>query len=85
VADPKYTHLDPVREDFLDFPTAWEIQDRALDRGPALEHHPRCSSVPGWHKLSGRGLLCDCQAVPDEWRRLVKVQQAARAAKESCG
>jgi hypothetical protein len=61
-----------VRTDFLDFPTAWAIQDRG-----GLEHHPRCSSVPGWSRLSGPGLLCDCGAVPKEWERLAAAQQAA--------
>lgn len=53
--------------DYADFPTAWAIQ---TDRGTALPHHERCSSVPGWHVLSGPGLLCDCGAVSYEWQRL---------------
>jgi len=53
--------------DYLDFPTAWAIQK---DRGPSLSHHPKCSSVPGWHPLSGPAFLCDCDAVPNEWERL---------------
>lgn len=57
---------DPV----LDFPTAWAIQNRG-----GLEHHPRCSSVSGWHPLSGPALLCDCGAVRREWER----QRALRA------
>lgn len=68
--------LNPVRTDFLDFPTAWAIQNKALDQGPALTHHPKCSSVPGWSPLSGRGLLCDCGAVQQEWVRLGKEQAA---------
>jgi hypothetical protein len=50
----------------LDYPTAWAIQKEV---SPALDHDPRCSSVPGWHKLSGPGLLCDCGAVEREWER----------------
>ena len=49
-----------------DFPTAWAIQREV---GPSLEHHPRCSSVPGWCYMSGPGLLCDCGAVLSEWQR----------------
>lgn len=73
-------YLNPIRADFLDFPTAWAIQNKALDEGPALEHHPRCSSVPGWHGMSGRGLLCDCEAVPREWKRLVAEQAGSSEA-----
>ena len=51
---------------FLDFPTAWAIQKEC---GAQLEHHPRCSSVPGWHALSGPAFLCDCGAVKAEWVR----------------
>lgn len=51
----------------LDFPTAWEIQNEV---GPKLEHHPFCSSVPGWNKLSGPALLCDCGAIRKEWERM---------------
>lgn len=53
--------------DYPDFPTAWAIQ---RDRGETLEHHPRCSSVPGWDPLSGPAFLCDCDAVVGEWKRL---------------
>jgi hypothetical protein len=50
----------------LDYPTAWAIQNEV---GPTLTHHPRCSSVPGWDPMSGPGLLCDCGAVEQEWKR----------------
>lgn len=50
----------------LDYPTAWSIQDKV---GQTLNHEPRCSSVPGWNPISGPGLLCDCGAVEQEWRR----------------
>lgn len=56
-----------IRTDMLDFPTAWAIQERG-----GIEHHPRCSSVPGWHSLSGPGLLCDCDAVPNAWKLAVE-------------
>lgn len=49
--------------DFLDFPTGWRIQ-----RERALEHHPRCSSVPGWDPISGPHFLCDCGAIQREFR-----------------
>ena len=48
----------------LDYPTAWAIQ-RA--EGTTLDHHPRCSSVPGWDPLSGPGFLCDCGAIIARW------------------
>lgn len=50
---------------FCDYPAAWAIQST---RG--LIHLPRCSSVPGWHPLSGPGLLCDCGAVVSEFERI---------------
>jgi hypothetical protein len=50
----------------MDYPAAWAIQNEV---GPSLEHHPRCSSVPGWDPISGPGLLCDCGAVEKEWKR----------------
>lgn len=59
---------EPVREDFLDFPTAWRIQERTV------EHHPECSSRPEWR------LLCDCGSVQAEWERRVAAQQEARGA-----
>lgn len=59
--------IKKLRFDVLDFPAAWAIQK---DRGPALPHDKECSSVPGWHPLSGPGMLCDCGAVLTEWERL---------------
>lgn len=56
-----------VRTDTLDYPTAWAIQK---DRGTRLDHHPRCSSVPGWDPISGPGFLCDCGAIVREWERI---------------
>ena len=54
-----------MRFDMLDYPTAWEIQNKG-----GLTHLERCSSVPGWHSLSGPALLCDCGAIEREWERL---------------
>lgn len=54
-------------KDYLDFPTAWAIQE---DRGTRLVHHVNCSSVPGWNPMSGPFFLCDCGAVEKEWKRL---------------
>lgn len=53
--------------DYLDFPTAWHIQKKHLTEA---DHNPKCSSVPGWHPLSGPGLLCDCGAVQKAWERI---------------
>ncbi len=55
----------PFNPKGLDFPTAWAIQKRG-----GLNHHERCSSVEGWHPLSGPALLCDCGAVKTEYERL---------------
>jgi hypothetical protein len=60
-----------VRTDMCDFPTAWEIQRRY----PDLEHGQKCSCVPGWHPLSGPGLLCDCNAVYEKWQELKEQQE----------
>ena len=59
---------EPVREDFLDFPTAWRLHD-------AVETHlsPQCSSAQ-----TGGALLCDCGAVTAERERRVAEQKAAR-------
>lgn len=51
---------DPVRTDFIDHPTAWQIQNEV---GSQLEHHPDCSAV---YSLA---FLCDCAAMPVEWAR----------------
>lgn len=62
-----------VRTDFIDFPTAWRIQEEPL------EHHPRCSSVPQEDEpLAGPGLLCDCAAMPIEWARRAIEQEPDR-------
>lgn len=51
---------------YIDFPAAWKIQN---EKGDKLDHHPKCSSVPGHHPLSGPAFLCDCKAVENEWIR----------------
>lgn len=45
--------------DFLDFPTAWWIQEQGL-----THTDPRCSAVQ-----SNGAFLCDCGAVNAEWTR----------------
>lgn len=50
----------------MDYPTAWALQREV---GEKLDHHPRCSSVPGWDPLSGPGMLCDCGALLAEFKR----------------
>lgn len=50
----------------LDYPMAWAIQREV---GETLDHDPHCSSVPGWHPMSGPAFLCDCGAVEREWER----------------
>jgi hypothetical protein len=57
-----------MRTDFLDYPTAWAIQNEV---GPSLDHDPKCSSVPGHHPMAGPAFLCDCGAVEREWERRV--------------
>lgn len=59
----------PVREDFLDFDTAWRIARAGINHTD-----PRCSYI----QTEG-GLLCDCGAIQTEWARLVAEQQAAPA------
>lgn len=47
-----------MRTDFIDYPTAFEIQ-----RTSTLEHDSVCSFV------SAGFMLCDCEAMPLEWAR----------------
>ena len=58
---------------YIDIPTAWAIQH---SHGDKLEHHPRCSSVPGHDPISGPGFLCDCSAMEDEWNRIKAMPRA---------
>lgn len=77
------TPREPVREDFVDIPTAWRIQK---EMGPRFEHIDiRCSAVekpdaePGSpDAMAGPGFLCDCGAVIKEWEVRVQQQRAAR-------
>jgi hypothetical protein len=57
-----------IRFDMLDYPTAWAVQRRG-----GLKHHPRCSCVAGWDPISGPSFLCDCGAVIEEWKRMIKM------------
>jgi hypothetical protein len=57
---------EPEHAPGLTFGDAWDIQHSV---GPSLDHDPKCSSVPGWHPLSGPALLCDCGAIEREWKR----------------
>lgn len=66
VAEQKIVECMAQCPDYLDFPTAWAIQDAV---GTSLNHQPRCSSVPGWDPLSGPAFLCDCGAITKEWER----------------
>lgn len=59
---------DPVREDFIDFPTGWRIANEGVEHTD-----PRCSYVQ-----TNGALLCDCGAIRVEWERRVAAQQAAR-------
>lgn len=63
----------PFNPDVLDFPTAWAIQEAG-----GIEHHPRCSSVPGWCAMSGPSLLCDCGAVERQWLALARCTEGPR-------
>lgn len=69
-----------MRTDFLDYPTAWAIQNEV---GPTLDHHPHCSSVPGWHPMAGPAFLCDCDAVKLEWERRVQLIDGSNAPEEA--
>lgn len=59
---------EPVRTDFIDYPTGWRIQREV---GDDLDHHPRCSSPV---------FLCDCGAMPKEWARRAIAQEPHREA-----
>ena len=73
---------EPVREDFLDFTTAWRIQKEI---GTQIEHIRECSSVPKPEspnhrdRMAGPAFLCDCGAVELAWKLLVKQQLTATA------
>jgi hypothetical protein len=57
---------------FIDYPTAWAVQ-RWTEEDNRLEHKENCSSVPGWHAMSGPHFLCDCGAVSNECDRIREI------------
>lgn len=59
------TPYEPVRVDFIDYPTGWRIQREGL-----TGHDDRCSALHG-------PFLCDCAALPLEWGRRVEAQTGA--------
>ena len=61
---------DPVREDFLDYPTAWRIAKEGVKHTT-----DKCSYVQ-----TDGALLCDCGAVRFEWDRRILAQLAKRRA-----
>ena len=57
----------------FDIPTAWRIQREVGDQ---LDHHDRCSSVPGSNSgMGGPVWLCDCDAVRDYWERMPEIDR----------
>lgn len=79
MADDEIARCMASCPEHLDFPTAWAIQKKRQ-----LEHHERCSSVPGWHPLSGPAFLCDCGAVKEEYariRQMTLIEDASRKEK----
>jgi hypothetical protein len=63
-----------MRTDFIDYPTAWEIQKS--DGFEQLPHHPKCSSVKGSNGgMGGPGLLCDCGELEKEWKRRIEQEK----------
>lgn len=54
-----------VEDEFLSISLAWKIQDST-----DLKHDERCSSMEGWHPLSGPALLCDCGVVAKYYDQL---------------
>lgn len=56
---------EPIREDFLDYPTAWRIAKEGVEHTS-----DQCSQVQ-----TAGALLCDCGAVRVEWERRVTVQR----------
>ena len=49
--------MSEIRTDFIDFPTAWELQRRGLEHTDQ-----RCSAV------QDSGFLCDCGAIETAWK-----------------
>lgn len=70
MSDAPKTYADLLamvaRFDFLDFPTAWAIQE-----ADDLPHNDKCSSTPGSNGgMGGSAFLCDCGAVTARWAYL---------------
>lgn len=65
---PEALHARIAEDEFLSFSLAWKIQDST-----DLKHDERCSSVPGWHPMSGPAFLCDCHAV-DQYYDQVRLE-----------
>jgi hypothetical protein len=51
-----------MRTDFIDLPTAWELQ-REIGHDLNAHRDPECSAV-----LSEGALLCDCGAIGLKWK-----------------
>lgn len=63
---------EPLRTDFIDFPTAWRI---CVETEGKAEHHPDCSFA-----TTHGTFLCDCAAMPVEWARRAIEQEPEREA-----
>jgi hypothetical protein len=61
-----------VGDEFLSISLAWKIQNST-----DLEHNERCSSVEGWHPMSGPAFLCNCGAV-DQYYDQVRLDEVSR-------
>lgn len=53
--------------DFLDFPTAWAIQNTMNEH---VKHDSKCSSVEGSHPLAGGCFLCDCGGLQELYDKI---------------
>lgn len=72
--------MTDVREDFIDYPTGWELQRAGLQHVTLA-----CSAVPpdqGGSPLGGPGFLCDCAALPYAWVERCVAQRVARGEDE---
>ena len=68
---------EPVRTDFVDYPTAWRIQTEIGTTSPPHLYECSCVEKPGVtgvDRLAGPGLLCDCAWILVVWRQKVKEQ-----------
>ena len=53
--------------DFLDFPTAWAIQNTMNEH---VKHDSKCSSVEGSYPLAGSCFLCDCGGLEELYNKI---------------